>query len=223
MLNNKGLNNKVPLETTYPKLSPFHSTLGKSQGRSGSYAPAGASGDQPGVVGEDDRLDAVAEAAVPRTTPARSGLELGGAQSVDLQVQVVVLVGLADPLHSQPFGGGDRALVVWAGDRKDLVELGVVERPPQQFPARLFRITLAQAVGFNCQPSSRSSSYGGSRRINRPPTTSPSSFRANAQRPAGSTKFGWASIQACRICFMVVSSPTLSIAGDNHCATSAEP
>jgi hypothetical protein len=45
--------------------------------------------------------------------------KVAGANAIDLQVQPVVLGGLADPLHAEPFRGGHRPDVVGSGDREE--------------------------------------------------------------------------------------------------------
>src|SRR3954451_4415798 len=73
-------------------------------------------------------------------------LEFGRADPVDLQGEGVVLVGLADPLHPEPAGGGDRPGVVRASDREQFVDLALVERPANQGPARLGGVAMTPGV-----------------------------------------------------------------------------
>src|SRR6266516_5290186 len=71
--------------------------------------------------------------------------EVPRAKAEYLQVQVVVLVGLANPLHADPANGRGGARVGWPHDRDDLLD-ALLESPPRKCEPRFCRVAVAPGV-----------------------------------------------------------------------------
>ena len=117
-----------------------------------------------------------------------------------------VLVGLADPLHAEARAVA-MARLLFGRATANSSSVAVGESLAHQRAAGLGRVPLAPGARPQLPADLQVLLVRRKQPDQNAPTTSPSSRLATAHRPAGSTKLGWASIQACRMRRMSQGTP----------------